>query len=173
MPNVDSLASLLKDHSKCTLTELNLRHCHISSESEVELAAALRKNLTLKLLYVDYNPIGVEGASSMSDMLQHNTSLDYLYLHDEPVREEGVRQLVDGLTHNQTLIQPWLPEKYKSETSDHRIRWSYFWVIMPSITSQSATNCIGSLLRSSILSDVNYHVCFSFAVPYSGKFSRA
>ena len=50
MANVDSLASVLKDHSKCTLTELDLQDCHISSEGAVELAAALCKNTTLKHL---------------------------------------------------------------------------------------------------------------------------
>ena len=179
--NVDSLASILKDHSKCTLTELwlqdchissegavelaaalcknttlehlnlsdnpigehvegvtavanmlvenktltelNLRDCHISSEGAVELADALCKNSTLKRLYLDGNPIGVEGASSMSDMLQHNTSLEELWLRDDSVGEEGVRQLINSLKHNQTLRQLWLREKYKSETSDHRIHW--------------------------------------------------
>ena len=181
MANVDSLASVLKDHSKCTLTELdlqdchissegtvelatalhknttlkhlnlsgnpigehvegvtvvakmlvenktltelNLKDCHISSEGAVELAAALCKNSTLKNLYLEHNPIGVEGASSMSDMLQHNTSLEVLNLRDDSVGEEGVHQLIDSLKHNQTLILLWLPKKYKSETSDHRIDW--------------------------------------------------
>ena len=181
MANVDSLASVLKDHSKCTLTklylddchissegavelaaalcknttlndlnlsrnpigehvegvtavarmlvenktltELDLRDCHISSEGAAELAAALCKNSTLKHLYLDHNPIGVEGASSMSDMLQHNTSLEYLHLRDDSVGEEGVHQLINSLKHNQTLRELWLPVKYKSETSDHRIQW--------------------------------------------------
>ena len=125
MTNVDSLASVLKDHSKCTLTELDLQNCHISSEGAVELAAALCKNSTLKYLYLNDNPIGVEGASSMSDMLQHNTSLEYLHLCDDSVGEEGVHQLINSLKHNQTLRKLWLPEKYKSETSDHRIRWGW------------------------------------------------
>ena len=123
MANVDSLASVLKDHSKCTLTWLNLRDCHISSEGAVELAAALCKNSTLKHLDLNHNPIGVEGASSMSDMLQHNTSLEVLWLCDDSVGEEGVHQLINSLKHNQTLSELWLPEKYKSETSDHRMRW--------------------------------------------------
>ena len=181
MTNVDSLASVLKDHSKCTLTKLVLDNCHISSEGAVELAAALCKNSTLKHLYLDrnpigehvegvtavakslvenktlttldlqdchissegavklaaalcknstlnhlyldHNPIGVEGASSMSDMLQHNTSLEVLDLCDDSVEEEGVHQLINSLKHNQTLRELWLPKKYKSETSDHRIRW--------------------------------------------------
>ena len=123
MANVDSLASVLKDHSKCTLTGLDLQDCHISSEGAVKLAAALCKNSTLKCLYLNHNPIGVEGASSMSDMLQHNTSLEELWLCDDSVGEEGVHQLINSLKHNQTLRQLWLPRKYKSETSDLRIRW--------------------------------------------------
>ena len=125
MANVDSLASVLKDHSKCTLTKLDLQDCHISSEGAVELAAALCKNTTLKHLHLSRNPIGVEGASSMSDMLQHNTSLEYLHLCDDSVGEEGVHQLINSLKHNQTLRILWLPVKYKSETSDHRIRWQW------------------------------------------------
>ena len=105
------------------LTKLDLRNCHISSEGAVELAAALCKNSTLKYLNLDHNPIGVEGASSMSDMLQHNTSLEELTLCDDSVGEEGVHQLINSLKHNQTLRTLYLPVKYKSETSDRRIRW--------------------------------------------------
>ena len=103
--NVDSLASVLKDHSKCALTWLYLRDCQISSEGAVKLAAALCKNSTLKKLYLDRNLIGVEGASSMSDMLQNNTSLEVLYLRDDSVGEEGVHQLINSLKHNQTLTK--------------------------------------------------------------------
>ena len=106
-----------------TLTSLDLQDCHISSQGAVELAAALCKNSTLNYLGMNRNPIGVEGASSMSDMLQHNTSLEELHLRDDSVGEEGVHQLINSLKHNQTLRQLLLPWKYKSETSDHRIRW--------------------------------------------------
>ena len=123
MANVDSLASVLEQHSTCALTGLILQDCHISSEGAVELAAALCKNSTLKCLNLDHNPIGVEGASSMSDMLQHNTSLKELNVRDDSIGEEGVHQLINSLKHNQTLRELLLPEKYKSETSDHRIRW--------------------------------------------------
>ena len=123
MAHVNSLASVLKDHSKCTLTKLYLEDCHISSEGAVELAATLCKNSTLKHLDLDHNPIGVEGASSMSDMLQHNTPLEVLWLHDDSVGEEGVHQLINSLKLNQTLKELVLPGNYKSETSDHRIHW--------------------------------------------------
>ena len=121
--NVDNLATILRDQSKCALTELWLEDCYISGQGASELAAALRKNSTLKGLFLDHNPIGVEGASSVSDMLQHNTSLDQLYLCDDSVGEEGVRQLINSLKQNRTLRQLYLPKKYKSETSDPRIYW--------------------------------------------------
>ena len=181
MANTLHLSSLLREHSKCTLTSLRLRNCHISSEGAVELATALCKNTTLReldlsgnpigehvegvtavatmlvenksrtrlgledchisgqgagelasalcknstlqYLNLDRNPIGVEGASSMSDMLQYNTSLTWLYMCDDSVGEEGVCQLMSSVKYNQTLERLWLPRKYESATSDHRIHW--------------------------------------------------
>ena len=123
MANVVSLASILRDQSKCTLTWLWLQDCHISGQGASELAAGLCKNSTLKRLYMSYNPIGVEGASSMSDVLQHSTSLERLDSCDDSVGEKGVDQLINSLKHNQRLKELWLPAKYKSETSDNRIIW--------------------------------------------------
>ena len=123
MANVNSLASILKDQSKCTLSALVLRDCHISGDNACELAAALCENSTLKCFYLDHNPIGVKGASSMSDMLRHNKSLEHLYLCDDSLGEEGVYQLINSLKHNQTMRRLWLSEKYKTKTSDHRIHW--------------------------------------------------
>ena len=107
-----------------SLTHLKLQDCHISEQSAGELAAALYKNSTLDYLNLDHNSISVEGASSMSDMLQHNTSLTWLHIRDDSVGEEGVHLLMNSLKYNQTLERLWLPWKYKSETSDQRIRWS-------------------------------------------------
>ena len=118
---VTAVAKVLVENK--TLTVLYLKDCHISSEGAVELAAALCKNSTLKYLNLNHNPIGVKGASSMSDMLQTNTSLEILHLCDDSVGEEGVCQLINNLKYNQTLRKLWLPGKYKSETSDHRLQW--------------------------------------------------
>lgn len=85
--------------------------------------AALCKNSTQKYLDLYHNPIGVEGASSMSVMLQHNTSMEYLYLCDDSSGKQGVRQLIKSLKHNQTLRILGLPKKYQSETNEHRIIW--------------------------------------------------
>ena len=58
MANVESLASVFKDHSKCTLTKLCLHDCHIRSEGAVKLAAALCKKTTIEHLNLSHNPIG-------------------------------------------------------------------------------------------------------------------
>ena len=118
---VTAIAKMLVENK--SMTHLWLFGCHISGHGASELAAALCKNSTLKRLYMQDNPIGVEGAFSMSDMLQHNTSLEELNLCDASVGEEGVHQLINSLKHNQTLRTLYLPKKYKTETSDHRIRW--------------------------------------------------
>ena len=106
--NVDSLASVLKDHSKCTLTWLDLEDCHISCEGAVELAAALCKNTTLttlKYLYLSHNPIGehVEGVTAVARMLVENKTLKRLYLQDCHISSEGAVELAAALWKNSTL----------------------------------------------------------------------
>ena len=105
MANVDSLASILKDHSKCTLTRLELQDCHISSEGAVELAAALCKNTTLKDLNLSHNPIGehVEGATAVAKMLAKNKTLTELDLQDCHISSEGAVELAAALCKNSTL----------------------------------------------------------------------
>ena len=118
--NVDSLASIVKNESKCMLTQLLLQGCHISGQSACELVAAFCKNSTLKILELNHNPIGVKGAFSMSDVLQHNTSLEWLHLCDGSVGKEGVHQLINSLKRNQALR---LPKKYKTPTFDRCVKW--------------------------------------------------
>ena len=61
MANVYKLASILRDQSKCTLTQLVLDKCHISGRGASELVTALCNNSTLEYLNLNHNPIGVEG----------------------------------------------------------------------------------------------------------------
>ena len=106
MANVDSLASVLKNHpKKCTLSVLYLRDCHISSEGAVKLAAALCKNNTLKSLDLSNNPIGedVEGVAAVAEMLVENKTLTGLYLQDCHISSEGAVELADALCKNSIL----------------------------------------------------------------------
>ena len=105
MANVNSLASVLKDHSKCALTELELADCHISSEGAVKLSAALCKSTTLKHLNLTHNSIGehVEGVTAVAEMLVENKTLTVLDLHDCHINSEGAVELAAALCKNSTL----------------------------------------------------------------------
>ena len=112
MANVDRLASILKQHSKCTLTVLYLEDCHISSEGAVELAAALCKNTTLKHLNLSLNCIGdcVEGTTAVAKMSVQNKTLTMLYLRDCHISSEGAVELVTALCKNSTLKHLYLSD---------------------------------------------------------------
>ena len=105
MANIDILASVLKDHSKCTLTVLYLEDCHISSEGAVELAAALYRNATLEHLDLRQNPIGecVGGVTAVAKMLVENKTLTKLYLESCHISIECAVELASALCKNSTL----------------------------------------------------------------------
>ena len=105
MANVNILASVLKDHSNCTLTKLDLQDCHISSEGAVKLAATLCKNTTLEHLDLSRNPIGahVKGVTAVAKMLVENKTLTVLYLWDCHISREGAVELAAALCKNSTL----------------------------------------------------------------------
>ena len=105
MANMNSLASVLKDHpKKCTLTVLYLRDCHIS-EGAVELAAALCKNTTLKHLDLSHNSIGehVDGANAVAKVLVENKTLRELNLQECHISSEGAVKLAAALCKNSIL----------------------------------------------------------------------
>ena len=101
--NVDSLATILRDQSKCALTELCLEDCHISGQGASELAAALYKNSTLKDLLISHNPIGVEGATAVATFLLENKTLTWLVLNDCHISGQGASELATALCKNSTL----------------------------------------------------------------------
>ena len=103
--NTLHLSSILREHSKCTLTSLELRDCHISSEGAVQLATALCKNTTLRKLYLSGNPIGehVEGVTAVATMLAENKSLTWLELRGCHISGQGAGELAAALCKNSTL----------------------------------------------------------------------
>ena len=105
MGNTLHLSSLLREHSKCTLTSLRLQDCHISSEGAVELATALCKNTTLRVLHLSGNPIGehVEGVEAIATMLAVNKSLTQLGLEDCHISGQCAGELAAALCKNSTL----------------------------------------------------------------------
>ena len=108
--NVDSLASILRDQSKCSLTTWVLDGCCISGQGASELAAALCKSSTLKCLSISRNPIGVEGATAVAKFLLENKSLTELWLNDCHISGQDASELAAALCKNSTLKHLFLRE---------------------------------------------------------------
>ena len=105
MANALHFSSLLREHSKCTLTSLRLQSCHISSECAVELATALYKNTTLRELDLSRNLIGehADGMTAIATLLVENKSLTRLGLADCHISGQGAGELAAALCKNSTL----------------------------------------------------------------------
>ena len=162
--NVDSLASVLKDHSKSTLTKLVLQDCHISSEGAVELAAALCENTTLQHLDLSRNPIGehVEGVTAVAKMLVENKTLTELYLCDCHISREGAVELAAALCKNSTLKHLYLNRnpigvKGASSMSDmlqHNTSLEVLWLRDDSVGEEGVHQLINSLKHNQTLREL-------------------
>jgi hypothetical protein len=72
----------------------------------------LQRNRTLRVLYIKYQKLGLQGASTLSDVLKVNTSLQYLYCENNGIALTGFTDLVNALHRNTTLL--YLPSMEES-----------------------------------------------------------
>ncbi|KAH5584716.1 hypothetical protein HBI24_088410 [Parastagonospora nodorum] len=72
----------------------------------------LQRNRTLRVLYIKYQKLGVQGASTLADVLKVNTSLQYLYCENNGIALTGFTDLVNALHRNTTLL--YLPSMLES-----------------------------------------------------------
>ena len=164
MANVDSLASVLKDHSNCMLMVLYLRDCQISSEGAIELAAALGKNTALGYLNLCNNPIGehIEGVTGVAKMLVENQALKELYLQDCHISSEGTVELAAALCKNSTLKHLYLEDnpvgvKGASSMSDmlqHNTSLEVLSLCDDSVGEEGVHQLISSLKRNRTLKEL-------------------
>ena len=160
MANVNSLSSILRDQSKCTLTWLVVEDCHISSEGAVELAAALCKNTTLKHLRLSCNPIGVEGA--VAKMLVENKTLTWLALQHCHISSEGAVELAAALCKNSTLKHLDLDHNpigvegasSMSDLLQHNTSLEYLWLGDDSVGEEGVHQLINSLKHNQTLREL-------------------
>ncbi|KAL5121759.1 hypothetical protein ACEQ8H_000446 [Pleosporales sp. CAS-2024a] len=72
----------------------------------------LQRNRTLRVLYIRYQKLGVQGASTLADVLKVNTTLQYLYCENNGIALTGFTDLVNALHRNTTLL--YLPSMQES-----------------------------------------------------------
>ena len=97
---VPSTALLLRrTHS---LTELLLGSCSIGEDGACQLAEVLRVNSTLRILWLQDNPLGERGAKALMESVAYNTcvmglclSREYKYMISNSVVYGRVRNRID------------------------------------------------------------------------------
>jgi hypothetical protein len=74
----------------------------------------LKNNTTLKILRIEYQNLGLEGANTLSDVLEENTGLTHIYCEHNEITLQGFTILVNALARNYTVLElPWFQSDQK------------------------------------------------------------
>ena len=103
---VNTLAKGLCKNS--TLNELSLRDTNLGEHDEPSseftgMVEMFQTNVTLKRLYLDYNPLGSDGVTWIAEALGSNQGLKELSLRNTECDDEGAVALAKMLRMNKTL----------------------------------------------------------------------
>ena len=64
----------------------------------------LKKNTALKVLRIEYQKLGLQGASTVASVLEENTTLQEIYCENNDINLQGFTVLVNGVQRNHTLL---------------------------------------------------------------------
>ena len=64
----------------------------------------LRNNKALKVLRIEYQNLGLEGANTLSSVIEGNTSLTHIYCEHNDINLQGFTILVNALAKNYTVL---------------------------------------------------------------------
>jgi hypothetical protein len=64
----------------------------------------LKNNKTLKVLRIEYQNLGLEGANTLSSVLEENTGLTHIYCEHNDINLQGFTILVNALAKNFTIL---------------------------------------------------------------------
>ena len=84
----DGISAIAGALGNCKINELDVRQCGITLTGATSLAAALSSNHTIRVLWLEVNPITVEGAllivkSAVDNTVYQCVWIDYEYVNDE------------------------------------------------------------------------------------------
>ena len=84
----DGISAIAGALANCKINKLYVNECGITLTGATSLAAALSSNHTIRVLWLKYNPITVEGAllivkSAVDNTVCQRVRIDYEYKNDE------------------------------------------------------------------------------------------
>ncbi|KZF21320.1 RNI-like protein [Xylona heveae TC161] len=92
-----------------TLEELDIsgEHAHLEvAKFGIGLNHALTglsKNSALKVLHIEYQRLGLQGANTLASVLEHNSTLREIYCEHNDINLQGLTGLVNGLSKNYSV----------------------------------------------------------------------
>ena len=71
------------------LNTLNLSGNRLDEKGMSKISQALKSNVTVKILFLSYNIIGVNGAKALAVALCHNCTLEHIYINNNKIIDDG------------------------------------------------------------------------------------
>ncbi len=111
-----------------TLEELDIsgEHAHLdATRYGIGLNIALRgleKNKSLKLLRIEHQALGLQGASTLAEVLQKNDTLLEIHCEHNDINLQSFTALVNALEHNYTLLFLSSMDHDRAKTMDKVLR---------------------------------------------------
>ena len=84
----DGISAIAGALGNCKISELYVMGCGITLTGARSLATALYSNNTVRELWLEDNPITVEGALLIVNSAVHNTVCQYVFIDDEHKNDE-------------------------------------------------------------------------------------
>ncbi|WEW61981.1 hypothetical protein PRK78_007481 [Emydomyces testavorans] len=107
----------------------------------------LKKNNTLKVLRIEHQKLGLQGANTLASVLEENNSLLEVYCENNEINLQSFTVLVNGLQRNKTLLH--LPCMARDrEQSMEKVRREIEAVNKESKAKNANTSTAGSIRRT-------------------------
>jgi len=100
-------------HPSCVIEKMAMVYNNYTTTRwATELFSSLRKNKTVKKLFIASNNVSDDVCGVISEVLRVNNSLKVLDIWDNPITEQALQLILDALKDNNTLQFLVLPSRY-------------------------------------------------------------
>jgi len=104
----EALQCMFAENKTLEVLDISGEHAHLEvARFGIGLNHALtglKKNTALKVLRIEYQKLGLQGASTVASVLEENTSLQEIYCENNDINLQGFTVLVNGLQQNHSLL---------------------------------------------------------------------
>lgn len=109
----------------------------------------LKKNKALKMLRIEYQNLGMEGANTLSSVLEENSTLTHIHCEHNDINLQGFTILVNAIARNFTVLElPFFRDD--QEQSMKRMNASMKQFRRPDVNNNSSSDHVKSSVRRTL-----------------------